>query len=97
MSNSKKGDAFNTEQEVKKGLRPPVNGKNWLGHGVGNGTYNIDEMLLKGATMAELVEKAERGAVEEHLGHLKRDHGLTILTEEDGTLRFASKQQPKKR
>ncbi len=40
--------------------------------------------------MAEL-ENAGRGAVNEHLYHLRKEHRLTII-EEDGKYRFADKQ-----
>ncbi|MEW6615043.1 MAG: HNH endonuclease signature motif containing protein [Thermodesulfobacteriota bacterium] len=50
-------------------------GSNWLGHGKNDGECAvIDYRLLDGATMNEL--KNLRGAIYEHLSHLKREHGL---------------------
>lgn len=89
MSAFKIGDELNTQNQIKK-LRPPQDGINWLRHQVGQGTANIDDLLLKGATMSEL-KNAGRGAVNEHLHHLQKEHRLTII-EEDGKYRFADKQ-----
>jgi len=51
---------------------------NWLGHQVGSGAATLDHLLLNGATLDEL--KEERDAVENHLRHLRGDHGLPIYT-----------------
>jgi hypothetical protein len=51
---------------------------NWLGHEVGSGAAALDHLLLKGGTLAGM--KQERGAVENHLRHLRQDHGLPIYT-----------------
>jgi len=50
-------------------------GENWLGHGVRGGKDAfVDDMLLDGATMPELL--TQRGAIYEHLSHLRDEHGL---------------------
>ena len=50
-------------------------GPNWLGHGKNRGACAmIDYMLLDGATRNELENL--RGAIDEHLHHLKSEHGL---------------------
>jgi hypothetical protein len=57
-------------------MRPEVQSRpNWLGHRGGNAS--IDEALIKGATNNEMSQY--RGAVDEHLRHLKQEHGLNIL------------------
>jgi hypothetical protein len=58
---------------------------NWLGHELGSGAARIDELLLTGATMSQMAEA--RGAVKEHLRHLREEHGLPII-EEGGRWRF---------
>ncbi len=47
---------------------------NWLGHT--RGSARLDKALIKGATMEELL--AIRDAIDEHLLHLRIEHGLTI-------------------
>jgi len=59
--------------------------KNWLGHTTGSGAANIDALLLVGATMDEL--NRCRGAVGEHLMHLRDEHGLAV-SNRDGIYRF---------
>ena len=56
---------------------------NWLGHRGGAG--KIDNRLLDGATRSELDKL--RGAVEQHLKHLRDSHGLHV-EEPHGILRF---------
>jgi len=58
---------------------------NWLGHRKGSGALKIDSMLLIGATIDQL--ETARGAVTEHLNHLKKEHGLNI-EEINGIYRF---------
>jgi hypothetical protein len=50
--------------------------RNWLGHRVDSGAAKIDEMLMAGATRHEMM--SARGAVMEHIRHLREDHGLPI-------------------
>ncbi len=56
---------------------------NWLGHR--GGAAAIDTLLLNGATLEAL--EFHRGAVQEHLRHLRVEHGLTIF-EDNGIFRF---------
>jgi len=63
---------------VLAGQRPTAEGPtNWLGHQIASGAAKIDEMLLNGATKAEM--GAARGAVDEHIRHLREAHGLPII------------------
>lgn len=55
-----------------------LNNKNWLGH-KGGAAY-VDAMLLIGATMEQL-EEGPRGAIEQHLRHLRVEHGLEVVCE----------------
>lgn len=57
---------------------------NWLGHR--GGAAAIDTLLLHGATLEAM--EFHRGAIQEHLRHLRVEHGLNVL-EEDGRFRFA--------
>lgn len=57
--------------------------RNWLGHT--QGAAMIDAMLLVGAPREAL--EVARGAVDEHLRHLRLDHGLEV-TDENGMFRF---------
>jgi hypothetical protein len=52
--------------------------RNWLGHSLGSGTANIDDMLVEGATRERLKADAGRRAIREHLYHLRTTHGLPI-------------------
>lgn len=56
---------------------------NWLGHR--GGAAAIDTLLLNGATLEAL--EFHRGAIQEHLRHLRVEHGLTI-SEDGGIFRF---------
>jgi hypothetical protein len=47
---------------------------NWLGHRAK--TADLDKAMVLGATMDELSEI--RGAIRNHLDHLRLEHGLTI-------------------
>lgn len=60
---------------VANGGKVPAGLPSWLAHRGGNGM--IDAQLLSGATMAQM--RQHRGAVAEHLRHLKVEHGLTII------------------
>jgi hypothetical protein len=65
-----------TTREVLRETRPLLEGrKNWLGHT--KGAAQIDEMLIKGATKFQM--SAARDAVEEHLYHLRTEHGLPLI------------------
>ena len=52
---------------------------NWLGHT--RGSNRLDKALLLGATMAEL--KAIRGAIQNHIEHLRIEHGLEVVRNGD--------------
>jgi len=85
----KNRDKMRDGRETKKLVLGPVTGqnspgKNWLGHGGGNG--KIDYLLLKGATMARL--EKERGGVKAHFQHLVRTHGLKVTLGADHKWRF---------
>ena len=56
-------------------------GKNWLGHRKGSGAARLDELLTRGATMAELEEV--RGGVYEHLKHLRDKFGIQYVRDGD--------------
>ena len=60
---------------VANGAMPPAALPNWLDHRGGNA--GIDAQLLSGTTMRQM--QTHRGAVNEHLRHLKVEHGLTII------------------
>jgi hypothetical protein len=73
-------------RRVLTGQPRTTDGKvNWLGHRVNKKTHSLDEMLIAGATKSEL--EAVRGAIDEHLYHLRVEHGLSVA-EEDGVLMF---------
>lgn len=54
---------------------------NWLGHSAA--AAELDKFLILGADMRDLEDI--RGAVPEHIAHLRKEHGLTII--EDGDVR----------
>ena len=58
-----------------------TNGKTWLNHFHDSGTGKIDIALINGAKLDEL--EAHRGAVDQHLYHLRNEHGL-IINENNG-------------
>lgn len=60
---------------VANSAMPPAALQNWLGHHGGNA--GIDAALLWGTTMAQM--ETHRRAVNEHLRHLKIEHGLTVI------------------
>jgi hypothetical protein len=73
-------DKKHDREETKNLIRNPnrnkyAGGKNWLGHGIrgGKDAY-VDEMLINGVTMEEMLK--QRGAIYEHLNHLRVEHGL---------------------
>jgi len=65
------------ERIVDRSKHEVRDGKNWLGHREYSGAACIDEKLLDGASLDELLKC--RGAVEEHIFHLKNEHGLLII------------------
>ena len=84
--------------ECIKGLRSSLkrgrktSAENWLGHKRESKASKLDEMLLLGASLAEL-EKV-RGGISSHLHHLRVEHGLVV--ERSGAFyRFALKQHPR--
>jgi len=79
INRNKQADVQKTKEMIGKNSE----GKSWLGHGGGAG--KIDWMLANGCTYAEM-EKA-RGGVDNHLYHLKTEHGLNI-TKINGVYRF---------
>lgn len=80
-------DKANTKAQIEN--RTEQTGRtNWLGHAAAKGTAALDAMLLDGATMEQLL--AKRGAVQEHFGHLKKEHDL-LVEEVDGKYRFSRK------
>jgi hypothetical protein len=73
-------------RDVLAGRRSTSDGRtNWLGHTLGKGAATIDEFLIRGASRAEL--GSARGAVDEHLHHLRTDHGLPVV-DQNGVLSF---------
>ena len=71
---------------VLAGGQPVAHGpRNWLWHDADSGAAKIDEMLLNGATRNEMA--SARGAVDEHLRHLRTAHGLPIA-EHGGVFEF---------
>jgi hypothetical protein len=78
---------------VIAGVRRPADSndirRNWLGHYVAAGTGLVDAALLEGASLETL--KQYRGAIPEHLRHLREEHGL-VITERDGVYRFCPNQ-----
>jgi hypothetical protein len=85
--------------ECIKGLRSSLKrgrksaAENWLGHKRENRASKLDEMLLLGASLAEL-EKV-RGGISSHLHHLRVDHGLVVERSGD-FYRFALQQHPRR-
>ena len=59
---------------------PDKEGKNWLGHRSFSGAAEVNQLLLHGATIEELVntKRTTRSSVEQHLKHLENEHGLVI-------------------
>ena len=78
---NKAEDVFKTAQLLKSKISKDNEGNNWLGHRLHSGAERLDDMLLKGATMAEM--EAVRGSVNSHLFHLKADHGLETVLKGD--------------
>ncbi len=68
---------------VANGGQCPASLPNWLGHRGGNG--KIDVELLSGTTKVQM--QTYRGAVNQHLRHLRVEHGLTVI-ERNGVYRL---------
>ncbi len=68
---------------VTNGGQCPATLPNWLGHRGGNG--KIDVELLSGTTKAQM--QTHRGAINQHLRHLRVEHGLTVI-ERNGVYRL---------
>ena len=74
-------------RDVILGRRERGDGKrNWLGHEIPSGNAEMDDLLVRGATMEEL--KATRRKPANQLYHLRKDHQLKIVKGGDGLLRF---------
>jgi hypothetical protein len=58
---------------------------NWLGHRLDAPTARLDELLLTGATRAQM--ETVRRAIDEHLYHLRIEHGLPLV-EANGSWSF---------
>jgi len=70
-------------------------GKNWLGHRLDSDAAQLDEMLLKGASMADL--KKARGAIHQHIKHLRDKWGIDCVREgEVYRMRFTQGSAPEK-
>jgi hypothetical protein len=52
---------------------------NWLGHT--RGANKLDKALINGATMKQL--EAIRGSIQNHIDHLRIEHGLIIVQDGD--------------
>lgn len=59
-------------------------GENWLGHH--RKTAVVDYLLLDGATLDKLQE--QRGAINQHILHLRNAHGLLVIENSDSKLKF---------
>jgi hypothetical protein len=78
INRDKEHDIAKTKKAINAALHDEAGKKNWLGHKVGSKAYNIDFLLLRGATEEEIRE-ARGDEAEGHLGHLKRDHGIQTI------------------
>jgi hypothetical protein len=65
--------------EVANGVEPPKKMPNWLGHK--KAAAQLDRLLLYGATMQHL--RKHRGAVKEHFRHLRIEHGINVVVQND--------------
>lgn len=68
----------------------PIEGRDWLGSSPYSGAGKINEMLLDGADMKELMKVSGRqeNAVRSHLQSLKKGKGLRIVRTADGKYKF---------
>lgn len=78
FNRDKRNDKRLTESLIQSGRRVMFAEPSWLGH-KGKGAV-LDYELLKGATKEQLVLRSgrKRSAVDAHLYHLKKEHGITI-------------------
>lgn len=82
VNRNKRQDRERTKEQIlKPGTLSPEAGTNWLGHKSMSAASTLDSMLLRGATIAEM--KKVRGAVESHIRHLEKEHGLSITKDGD--------------
>jgi hypothetical protein len=65
--------------DIAGGVDAPKDMPNWLGHK--KAAAKLDRDLLYGATMPRL--RKHRGAVKEHFRHLKIEHGLSVVVQND--------------
>lgn len=61
-------------------------GKNWLGHSFSAKTSQLDEMLIKGAKLEDMLRV--RNAIFEHIHHLSKEHGLFVKRRSDEKYRI---------
>lgn len=78
FNRNKPTDIQETRKAINVGVGTIENGKNWLGHRTSCGNAKIDTLLLNrdGITKKEMLK--HRRAVNEHLRHLRVEHGLTL-------------------
>jgi hypothetical protein len=63
--------------------------RNWLGHRIGSKADTIDRMLAGGVPYKRLMRARKKpDAVQKHLDHLVKHHGLTVAERSDGLLAF---------
>ncbi len=62
-------------ERINNGIKIAATATSWLDHTAGAG--QIDYELLWGTTVDSM--KLHRGAVHEHLRHLKNEHGLKVV------------------
>lgn len=78
LNRDKNADRAATRQLIQSKSRVVGDGsRNWLGHRLDSGAAKIDQLLLVGTSMDQLARC--RGAVHEHLEHLRVEHGLDVL------------------
>lgn len=80
---NKREDILQTNQKLEDKNTTLVSNNNWLGHSMKCAI--VDHLLLQGATKKELITESGRTkkSVEDHLYHLKREHGLEISETDD--------------
>ena len=82
MNRNKREDRERTKDLILKlDMLSPEPGLNWLGHKTTSAASTLDTMLLHGAKLPEM--KKVRGAVESHIWHLEKEHGLKITHQGD--------------
>ena len=77
FNRNKVEDKKSTEQVIFQNAPHSRGLKNWLDHS--KACEKIDEMLIEGASMSQLLTSGRRlNSVESHIQHLKSEHGLPI-------------------